>query len=80
MCTTCFNIKKLCILPTQCTYGFRMIISLSRFNQLAIVMKMQYTFVKQELSFNILFRQTSHVKDLITASSWNGVHITYLSS
>jgi hypothetical protein len=29
VCTTCYNIQKLCILPTQCIYVFRMILTIN---------------------------------------------------
>jgi hypothetical protein len=30
MCTTCFNDQELCILLTECIYGFRMILTVNR--------------------------------------------------
>jgi hypothetical protein len=30
MCTTCFNNQYLCILPTECIYGFHMILRVNR--------------------------------------------------
>jgi hypothetical protein len=42
ICTTLYNIQKLCILLTRCTYAFRMILRINVINWLVFIKEYVY--------------------------------------
>jgi hypothetical protein len=76
MCTTCFNIRKLCILPTECIYVFRMVLTV--FLSLSLAFTLEHkAYVKRFVSLHFLNPKTDCLDGGSTrrkAATYTGEH------